>query len=263
MKVDVCGKVAVITGAGSGIGKACAQSMLTNGAKVVIADLNEQNGNHTAKELSSCGICQSITTDVTSLESIDRLVALTLKEFGRIDILVNNAGINIGGKRVDVNEFDIESWNKIIAVDLTGVFLCTRQIAKVMIEQKSGKIINIGSVLGNIPARKQIAYIAAKGGLHNMTKAMALELAPHGINVNAVAPGSILTEGTKSLFYSKDAAQAEFAQRMLSHVPFGRPGEVDDIANAVLYLAGEESKYITGLILTVDGGWSCGYARDF
>ncbi|GAF92563.1 unnamed protein product, partial [marine sediment metagenome] len=120
------------------------------------------------------------------------------------------------------------------------------------------------SVLGSVPARKQIAFIAAKGGLHNMTKAMALELAPYGITVNGVAPGSIVTEITKELFYGdSDPEKAELAERMLSHVPLGRPGTVEDVAYAVLFLCADESRYITGHILTVDGGWTCGYTRDF
>ena len=136
-------------------------------------------------------------------------------------------------------------------------------VARVMMKQKGGRIINIGSVFGSVPARKQIAYVAAKAGVHNLTKAMALELAPHGINVNAVAPGSILTELTRQLFYSQDAAYTEMADRMLSHVPLGRPGDPEDVANAVLFLSGKESKYVTGHVLTVDGGWTCGYTRDF
>ncbi|OHB55540.1 MAG: hypothetical protein A2Y12_03790 [Planctomycetes bacterium GWF2_42_9] len=263
MRVDLSGKIVIITGAAGGIGKACAKRMLQNDAIVVIADIDKMAGQSTAQELAVYGKCIFIENDVSSEISVNRLLETTLNEFARIDIFINNAGINSGGKRVNVNEFTIENWNKVIAVDLTGVFMCSRRVATVMIEQKQGRIINIGSVFGSIPARRQIAYIAAKAGVHNMTKAMALELAQFGINVNAIAPGSILTEGTKSLFYSKDAAQAEFAQKMLSHIPMSRPGDVDDIANAALFLAGDCSKYITGHVLTVDGGWSCGYSRDF
>lgn len=263
MKVDLTGKIAIVTGSAYGIGQACARVLLENNAQVIVADVQKEAGEKTAAELSSIGSCQFIHTDVTSRKSVNEMVKRVVRDFKRIDIFVNNAGINIGGKRVNIDEYTEEDWNKVLAVDLTGVFYCSQAVSKVMIKQQSGRIINIGSVFGSVPARKQIAFTAAKGGLHNMTKAMALELASSGILVNGIAPGSILTEGTKRLFYSTDAAQVEFAQRMLSHVPLGQPGEVDDIAYAVLYLASPESKYITGHILTIDGGWTCGYTRDF
>jgi NAD(P)-dependent dehydrogenase (short-subunit alcohol dehydrogenase family) len=263
MKVDLTGKIAVVTGAASGIGQACARILLENNAKVVVADVQKEAGEKTATELSATGICRFIHTDVTLRKSVEEMVGRVIEEFGGIDIFVNNAGINIGGKRVNIDEYSDENWDKVLAVDLTGVFYCSQAVSRVMIKRQSGKIINIGSVFGAVPARKQIAFTAAKGGLHNMTRAMALELAPSGIRVNAIAPGSILTEGTRQLFYGNDADQAEMTQQMLSHVPLGQPGEVDDIAYAVLFLASPQSNYITGHILTVDGGWTCGYTRDF
>ena len=263
MKIDLADKVVVITGAACGIGKACAKLMLENSARVIISDINESEGKKTVAELSAFGRCEFIHTDVSNKESVERLVESVVKRFKKIDIFVNNAGINVIRNRVNISEYPSEDWEKILGVDLNGVFYCSRAVSRVMIKQKGGRIINIGSVFGNIPARKQIAFVAAKAAVHNLTKAMALELAPYGINVNAIAPGSILTEATKELFYEKDAAQADMIERMLSHVPLGRPGNVEDIANAVLFLSGQESKYITGHILTVDGGWTCGYARDF
>ena len=263
MKIDLKDKVVVITGAASGIGKACAKLMLENSARVVISDINDEEGKKTTEELSVIGKCEFIHTDVSNKESVQNLIDKVVEKFKRIDIFVNNAGINVIGNRVNIDEFSFENWEKILGVDLNGVFYCSRAVSRVMIKQKKGRIINIGSVFGSVPARKQIAYVAAKAAVHNLTKAMALELAPYGINVNAVAPGSILTEGTKKLFYGKDSAQAEMMERMLSHVPLGKPGDVEDIANAVLFLSGEESKYITGHVLVVDGGWTCGYTRDF
>jgi NAD(P)-dependent dehydrogenase (short-subunit alcohol dehydrogenase family) len=264
MKIDLTGKVAVVTGGAEGIGRACAQLMLANSAQVVIADIQAEAGQQTATELSALGPCQFVHADVSARESVDELVAGVVRDYQRLDIMVNNAGINIGGRaRVNIDEFPDDDWQTILGVDLNGVFYCSRAAAKVMIAQGAGRIINLGSVLGSVPARKQMAFVAAKAAVHNMTRAMALELAPFGINVNAVAPGSTLTQATLSLFYSEDAAQAELAQRMLSHVPLGRPGDPEDIANAVLFLAAEESRYITGHILTVDGGWTCGYTRDF
>jgi len=263
MKVDLTGKIAVVTGAASGIGQACARILLENNAKVVVADVQKEAGEKTAAELSATGICHFIHTDVTLRKSVEEMVERVIEKFDGIDIFVNNAGINIGGKRVNIDEYTEENWDKVLAVDLTGVFYCSQAVSRVMINQQSGKIINIGSVFGTVPARKQIAFTAAKGGLHNMTRAMALELAPSEIRVNAIAPGSILTEGTRQLFYGNDADQVDKTQRMLSHVPLGQPGEVDDIAYAVLFLASPQSNYITGHILTVDGGWTCGYTRDF
>ena len=129
--------------------------------------------------------------------------------------------------------------------------------------QKGGRIINIASIAGLVPLRLQCAYVAAKAGVVNLTKAMALELGPHGVLVNAVAPGSTLTEGTRKLFYGEDGLFRESVQRMLDHVALGRPAEVDEIAVAALFLADPENTYMTGHILVVDGGWTAGYARDF
>jgi len=264
MQVDLNRKIAVVTGAAQGIGKAVATLFLENGAEVVIADIAEQTGQETANELSQIGACRFIRTDVSDQESVNSLLEAVVAELDRVDIFVNNAGLGTqGAERVNIDDFSEDKWDEIISVDLTGVFYCSRAAARVMIRQEGGRIINIGSVLGSIPARRQIAYVAAKAGVHNMTKAMALELAPNGILVNAVAPGSTLTAATKGLFYSDDAHQAEMRERMLSHVPLGRPGQVEDIANAVLFLAADESSYITGHVLTVDGGWTCGYSRDF
>ena len=263
MQMDLTDRIVVITGAAGGIGKACAELMLENSAQVVIADINDQEGEKTAAELSDFGKCEFIRTDVSDRESVDNLIEEVAGRFERIDVLVNNAGVNVIRNRVNISDYSDEDWAWILGVDLYGVFCCSRAASRVMIKQKGGRIINMGSVLGSVPARNQIAYVAAKAAVHNLTKAMALELAPHGINVNAVEPGSILTEGTRALFYGKDAAQAEMVKQMLSHIPLGRPGDPVDIANAVLFLSGEESKYITGHVLTVDGGWTCGYTRDF
>jgi NAD(P)-dependent dehydrogenase (short-subunit alcohol dehydrogenase family) len=238
--------------------------MLENGAKVIIADYNEKEGQKTAAELSALGTCIFLPANIASRDSVENLVNETVKQFGRIDILVNNAGTNVGGDpkdRVEIDKFTDENWHKLIQVNLTGTFFCSRAVTRVMIRQKSGRIVNIGSAFGSVPARKQIAFVAAKAGVHNMTKAMALELAPHGINVNGVAPGSIPV--TESLFTGGKAAWSSLEDRMLSHIPLGRFGTTEEVANAVLFLAGEGSNYITGHILAVDGGWVCGYTRDF
>jgi 3-oxoacyl-[acyl-carrier protein] reductase len=264
MKIDLSNKIAVVTGAAGGIGKGIARLLVENSARVIITDIKDEEGVKTAAEFSKIGSCKYVHLDITDTGKVDQFVDEVAKEHGRIDIFVNNAGINTpGSRRKNIDEFSVEEWQRVLGVDLNGTFYCSRAAARVMVKQKSGRIVNIGSVFGSVPARLQIAYLAAKAGVHNFSKGMALELAPYGINVNVVAPGSILTEGTRELFYGNDAAQKEFRERMLSHVPLGHPGETEDIANAVLFLCGQESKYITGHVLTVDGGWTCGYFRDF
>ena len=263
MEVNLKGQVAIITGAAQGIGKACARAMLKNGAKVIIADIVEDMGQAAAKELSSFGTCKFLSANIASLESVETLIKTVVKEFGHIDIFVNNAGVNVGGDpkdRTEVDKFTTANWHKMIDINLTGTFYCSRAVAEVMVKQKSGRIVNIGSAFGTVAARKQIGFIASKGGVHHMTKAMALELAPHGINVNGVAPGSVPVTG--ALFVGKNAVWSSLEQRMLSHIPLERFGTLDDIANAVLFLVSEGSNYITGHILAVDGGWVAGYNRD-
>ena len=262
MKVDLSGKVAIVTGGNQGIGKAIAKLLLENSATVVIAARNVEKLKKTAEEFASLGTCRYIPTDVSSRESVENLINSTVEEFGKIDICFNNAGVNVGGEgRVDIDEFTQENWDKIIAIDLNGVFHCSQVVSRVMIKQKSGKIINVGSVFGHVAARKQIGFVAAKGGVHHMTKGMALELAQHGITVNCIAPGSVPVD--MALFEGPNAPWAKFRDNMLSHIPLKRFGTVEDIANAALFLASDESAYITGHVLLVDGGWTCGYARDF
>lgn len=149
-------------------------------------------------------------------------------------------------------------------MDLTGLFLVSRAATRAMIPRKSGRIVNISSAIGVVPARLQCAFAAAKAGMVQLTRAMTIELAPSGILVNCVAPGSTLTEGTKSLFYGDDALMKDRARRMLSHVPLGRPGTTGEIANTVLFFAAADSSYVTGQTLCVDGGWTAGgFFRDF
>jgi NAD(P)-dependent dehydrogenase (short-subunit alcohol dehydrogenase family) len=201
--------------------------------------------------------------DVTRRDEIDAGIDRIVKEFGQLDILVNNAGINTSKYRVNIDEFPREEWDRILSVDLTGLYEVSQAAARVMLRRKSGRIVNIASVLGLVPARLQCAFIAAKGGVVNMTKAMALELGSQGILVNGIAPGSVLTEVTKKLFYGDDGLFNARVQQMLSHVPLGRPGTTDEIAVAVLFLCDPENTYTNGHILTVDGGWTAGFAREF
>ena len=205
----------------------------------------------------------SLQMDVTKSDDVQAAIRQTVEQFGRLDILVNNAGVNTLAGRVTIDQFPRAEWDRILAVDITGVFEVSKAAASVMRKQGAGRIINIASIVGLVPLRLQCAFVAAKAGVVNLTRAMALELGPLGILVNGIAPGSTLTDGTRQLFYGDDGLMREAAQRMLDHVPLGRPGTVEEIAVAALFLADPENTYMNGHILTVDGGWTAGYARDF
>ena len=200
---------------------------------------------------------------MTDPAEIATAIQQVVAESGRLDVLVNNAGVNTMVHRVTIDAFPREEWDRILAVDLTGLYEMSKAASAVMRGQKGGRIINIASIAGLVPLRLQCAFVAAKAGVVNLTKAMALELGPHGILVNGIAPGSTLTEGTRKLFYGEDGLFSASVQRMLDHVPLGRPGTVDEIAVAALFLADPENSYMNGHILTVDGGWTAGYTRDF
>ncbi|OPZ98649.1 MAG: 3-oxoacyl-(acyl-carrier-protein) reductase FabG [Planctomycetes bacterium ADurb.Bin412] len=260
MKVDLNGKVALVTGAARNIGKAIADVFAANGAKVVYADVDYEVAKESASRYPGC---KAMKMDVSNETEVNEVIDKIVKDFGTLDILVNNAGVNTAKHRVTIEEFPRHEWDRLISIDLTGLYLVSKAGVKPMLKQGSGKIINITSVLGLVPARLQCAFIAAKAGVVNLTKAMALELGSRGVLVNCIAPGSILTEGTKSLFYGNDGMFSEKVQQMLAHIPLGRPGESEEIAHAALFLAAPESSYINGHILTVDGGWTAGYIREF
>ena len=261
MNVNLKGQFALVTGAARGIGQAIADMLSANGAQVAYADIDFKTATEAAGRSSRS---LAVEMDISNETQVDSAVAEVLKQFGRLDILVNNAGVNTIRHRVNIDRFPLEEWERIVKVDLTGTYLVSKAVAGAMISQRGGRIINISSVLGVVPARLQCAFTAAKAGVVHLTRTSAIELGEYGILVNCVAPGSTLTEGTKQLFYSDSAAQKERAQRMLSHVPLGRVGTVDEVAHAVLFFASPESSYITGQTLCVDGGWSAGgFLRDF
>ncbi|MDD9986062.1 MAG: SDR family NAD(P)-dependent oxidoreductase [Spirochaetaceae bacterium] len=260
MKVDLAGTVALVTGAAQGIGRAIADALSGNGAHVVYSDAA---ADRLAADPPAGPNAQSMELDVTRDEHIDRAVTELLAEHGRIDILVNNAGVNTSN-RVPTDEASIEDWNLIVNVDLTGTFRVSRAVAaRAMIPQQAGRVINIASVGGIVPFRLQSAYIAAKTGLVGFSRAMALEWGRHGVLVNAIAPGSTVTQATRGLFYGESGELNDSAVELMAHIPLGRPAQTEDIANAALFLAAPESSYITGHVLVVDGGWTAGYARDF
>jgi len=260
MKVSLEGKVALVTGAARGIGQTIADTLAANGARVAYGDIDLEGVRQAAANTPEA---LALRMDVTSESEIDAVLGEIQKQWGRLDILVNNAGVNTLEHRVNIDQFPTDEWERILRVDLTGLFQVSRAASRLMLGQKSGRIINISSVLGLVPARLQCPFVAAKAGVVNLTKAMALELGAHGVLVNCIAPGSILTDGTRKLFYGADGKFSERAQAMLAHIPMGRPGSCEEVAHAVLFLAAPESSYINGTVLTVDGGWLAGYIREF
>ncbi|NLZ89587.1 MAG: SDR family oxidoreductase [Clostridiales bacterium] len=254
-------RVVIITGGAGAIGSAMVHSFVERGANVVIADINEDSLKRLAANVSSVkGEVLPVVVDVSSKASAEAMVEKVLDRYGRIDVLVNNAGINGSPEdRKPIHEYNDDLWRRIIDIDLTGVYYCSKPVIKHMIAQGKGCIINIASIVGLVPLRLQCAFAAAKAGVVNLTKAMAIELAEHGIRVNCIAPGSILFEGTRKLFYADPAV----SEAMLSHIPMGKPGEPDDVAKLTCYLASDEAKYMTGSIVTIDGGWTSGFARNF
>jgi 3-oxoacyl-[acyl-carrier protein] reductase len=253
MKSDLAGTVSLVTGAARGIGKAIADRLAANGSTVYYSDRDDI-------EVGPGG--RALRLDVTSGDDIAAAVRRVEAEAGRLDVLVNNAGINTLTHRVPIDQFPRAEWDRILAVDLTGVYEVSRAFVP-LLRRRRGRIINIASIVGLVPLRLQCAYVAAKAGVVNLTRAMALELGPDGVLVNGIAPGSTLTDGTRKLFYGDDGLFRDSVRRMLDHVALGRPGEVDEIAVAAQFLADPENTYMTGHVLVVDGGWTAGYARDF
>jgi NAD(P)-dependent dehydrogenase (short-subunit alcohol dehydrogenase family) len=261
MRVDMSGKVALVTGAARGLGRAIADRLAREGASVVYSDIDEAG---VTSAVAGRDTHLAVRLDVTSETEIAEGIAATLARFGRLDILVNNAGIGTGPEeRHDIGGVTTEHWDRVLRVDLTGVFLVSRAAIMPMIAQGSGRIINIASVVGLVPLRQQIAYVAAKAGVANLTKAMALELARHNVLVNAIAPGSTETEAWGGWVEDGGGEGRALYTRLLSHNPLRRPARPAEIAHAALFLAAPASSYVTGHILTVDGGWTAGYARDF
>jgi NAD(P)-dependent dehydrogenase (short-subunit alcohol dehydrogenase family) len=260
MHVDLTGQVSLVTGAARGIGQAIADRLAASGSRVIYTDVDESGAKAAAKRGAGA---TGLAMDVTRADEVQSVIQRIENEYGRLDILVNNAGVNTLAHRVTIDEFPREEWDRILAVDLSGLFEVSRAAAAIMRRQKTGRIINIASIAGLVPLRLQCAFVAAKAGVVNLTRAMALELGSHGVLVNAIAPGSTLTEGTRQLFYGEDGKFRDSVQRMLDHVPLGRPATTDEIAVAALFLADPENTYTHGHILTVDGGWTAGYTRDF
>jgi NAD(P)-dependent dehydrogenase (short-subunit alcohol dehydrogenase family) len=247
MSMRLQNRAAIVTGGAQGIGKSIAAAFIAQGARVVIGDVNGERAAQTAKELDSSGArAKALAVDVSAATGGQQLVDFCAKEFGRVDILVNNAGIGINKRTVD---FPLDEWERVIKINLTGAFLCAQAAARKMLEQKSGKIINICSLSGQRGGIGRAAYGASKAGLELLTKVMAVELAEHGINVNGIVPGPIATDVGRAMHDPATVAAYHFL------VPQRRYGEVKEIADAAVFLASSESDYINGHALNVDGGF--------
>lgn len=243
------GDVAIVTGAGRGIGKVLAAALAEAGASLVSADLDADTAEATAEELRKAGgKALAVQVDVVNAQQVEAMVKAAVDGFGKLDICVNNAGIC---RNAPAEEMTEEDWDAVVDIDLKGVFLCSQAAAKVMIPRKYGRIVNIASMSGLVSNRPQpqCAYNAAKAGVIHLTRSMAAEWAPHGVTVNTISPGYIATEMTKRV--------SHMHPDWLPHIPMGRIGDPEELRGAALYLASRASSYTTGHSLVVDGGYTC------
>ena len=249
------GKVAVVTGGCSGIGLASVSRFVEEGARVVIGDIDDQRGHELVGQLGGEDIATYVHVDVTSKEEVDALFAKAKDTWGSVDIAFNNAGIS-PPEDDSILDTELEAWRRVQEVNLTSVYLCCKAVLPYMLEQKSGSIINTASFVAVMgAATSQISYSASKGGVLSMSRELGVQFARDGIRVNALCPGPVNTPLLKELF----AKDAERAARRLVHVPMGRFAEPEELANAVLFLASDESSFITASTFLVDGGISGAY----
>jgi 3-oxoacyl-[acyl-carrier protein] reductase len=245
------GRVALVTGAARGIGAATARRFAEEGARVALADLDEVGCKAVAEEITSGGAeSLALTCDVSDAKQVQQMVDQTLERFGQLDILVNNAGIlrdNLVFKMTD------DDWDRVIGVHLRGAFLCARAAQKPMVERKYGRIISLSSTsaLGN---RGQINYSAAKAGLQGLTRTLAIELGPFGITANAIAPGFIDTDMTRSTAERLGATPEQFQTAMSQHIPLRRIGQPSEVASVAAFLASDDASFVSGQVIYVAGG---------
>ena len=243
------GKVALVAGAGGGIGGAGAFGLAREGAAVVCADIDAATAEAAAAQIRTAGgRSAALGLDVRDRSAVDAAIAAAVREFGRLDVLLDCVGVSQTAAFLDL---DPAAWDRIIAVNLTGMFHLGQAVARQMVRQGGGgSIINVTSQLAEVARPERAAYVASKGGGRSLTHAMALELAPHGIRVNAIAPGPTLTGLTRDSYADPERRRATIAQ-----IPLGRLGEPEDIVGAILFLASDESRWVTGSTVTVDGGY--------
>jgi 3-oxoacyl-[acyl-carrier protein] reductase len=243
--LKLSGKVALVTGAAQGIGRAIALLLARNGADIVVSDINLEKAEETAKEIRAIGPkAMAVKVDVANLGDVERMVEGILEKLAKIDILVNNAGITRDKLVLRMTE---EDWDAVLGVNLKGTFNCTKAVLRHMAKQRSGKIVNIASVVGEMGNAGQANYSASKAGVIGLTKTIAREYAQRGINVNAIAPGYIETPMT-------DALPEKAKEELRKLIPMERLGKPEDVAEAVLFLVSQESSYVTGQVLNVNGG---------
>jgi NAD(P)-dependent dehydrogenase (short-subunit alcohol dehydrogenase family) len=251
----LAGKVAVVTGGCSGIGLATVRRFIEEGARVVIGDIDDARGPMVVEELGGAGVATYCHVDVTSKDEVDALFRTAKDTYGSVDIAFNNAGIS-PPQDDSILDTDLEAWRLVQEVNLTSVYLCCKAALPYMLEQRSGSIINTASFVAVMgAATSQISYSASKGGVLSMSRELGVQFAREGVRVNALCPGPVNTPLLRELF----AKDAERAARRLVHVPMGRFGEPEEMANAVLFLASDESSFITASTFLVDGGISGAY----
>ncbi len=248
-------QTAIVTGASRGIGKGIATVLGREGAHVVIADINGDGAKQTAAELVGQGLrAIAVQVDITKSDQVERMAQGVVEQFGRIDILVNNAGVV---SNIPVLEFPEEEWHKTIAVNLTGVFLCSKYVGRIMVRQRSGRIINISSLSGRVGVPGQAAYCASKHGVVGLTQVLAIDLAPH-VTANVICPGMNETEMMPLVIAQRAASRnqtvEEVRQGILSKTPLGRFGQPEDVGRVVLFFASPMAAYVTGQAIDVDGG---------
>ncbi|KEO71954.1 SDR family NAD(P)-dependent oxidoreductase [Anditalea andensis] len=245
--MELQGKVALITGAASGIGESTAIMFGKEGAKLIITDLNEDKGNSVVKKLEALGIdAIFIKADAAKPEDADNSVRMAIEKFGKLDIAINNAGI--GGPQQAVGDYDIEDWNKVIGVNLSGVFYGMRYQIPAMLKNGSGSIINVASILGKVGFAQSSAYVAAKHGVLGLTKSAAIEYASRGIRINAIGPAFIKTPLLEGL-------DTDLLDHLVTLHPIGRLGEADEVAQLLLWLASEKASFAIGAYYPIDGGY--------
>ena len=249
------GKGVIVTGGASGIGKATAERFLEEGAKVAILDVSKKNAEVALKELKKKGFTPLILTgDVAKSSDVKKMVSTAKAKLGRIDVLFNNAGILVEGSVEDVTEKD---WDRIMAVNVKGVFLMSKEVVPIMLRQRKGAIVNNASCSGLVGDRNAVAYNTSKGAVVLMTKCMALDYAKKNIRVNCVCPGEIDTPMFRQEARARKMPVEEYRKELCDYHPIGRLGVPSEVANAVLFLASDQASFITGAAFSVDGGYTC------
>jgi len=243
------GQTAIVTGAGRGMGRAIARELAAEGANVVVAEVDEPSAKEVVDEIGHAGgRAHPIKVDISSVKEVQLLFKETVARFGTVDILINNAGIGIAKPLVDYTEAD---WDRQLGVNLKGMFFATQEAARIMIPKRQGKIVNFASTAAFVSSSTpETAYDISKGGVRQLTVSVAAELAPYNINVNAVAPGTIMTDLTLRVLDTE-----EKMARASAKIPLGRLGKPEDMVGPVLFLCSEAAGYVTGHVLVVDGGW--------